>query len=93
MGENLTPAQNRMVLDAQGKIETVVMYDPDTGNRWYEVLDKMTGQPVPNVEKPDDSHIYDLDLNIRGAFAKDSNRNTTYRLVTVGGRDTSITEY
>jgi hypothetical protein len=91
--ENLTPAQNRMVLDAQGKIETVVMYDPDTGNRWYEVLDKMTGQPVPNVEKPDDSHIYDLDLNIRGAFAKDSNRNTTYRLVTVGGRDTSITEY
>lgn len=91
--ENLTPAQNRMVLDAQGKIETVVMYDPDTGNRWYEVLDKMTGQPVPNVEKPDESHIYDLDLNIRGAFAKDSNRNTTYRLITVGGRDTSITEY
>ena len=91
--QNLTPAQNRMVLDAQGKIETVVMYDPDSGNRWYEVLDKMTGAPVPNVEKPDASHIYDLDINLRGAFAKDSNRNTTYRLVVVGGGDTSITEY
>lgn len=91
--QDLTPAQNRMILDAQGKIETVVMYDPNTGNRWYEVLDKATGQPVPNVEKPDASHIYDLDINLRGAFAKDGNRNETYRLITVGSGDTSITEY
>ena len=79
--QNLNPAQNRMVLEARGAIETVVVYDEATGNRWFEVVDKNTRQPVPNVEKPDSSYIYDLDINLRGGFAKDSNRNAVYPLV------------
>ena len=79
--QNLDPAQNRMVLEARGAIETVVVYDESTGNRWFEVVDRNTRQPVPNVEKPDSSYIYDLDINIRGGFAKDSNRNTVYPLI------------
>lgn len=90
--QSLDPAQNRMVLEARGTIETVVMYDEATGNRWFEVIDKITRQPVPNVEKPDSTYIYDLDINIRGGFAKDSNRNTTYPLIVLHG-DTSIMEY
>lgn len=90
---NLDPAQNRMVLEAKGAIETVVMYDQNTGNRWFEVVDKMTRQPIPNVEKPDNSYIYDLDLNVRGGFAKDGNRGVNYPLIVVNGGDTSITEY
>lgn len=90
---NLSPAENRMVLEAKGSIETVVMYDSTTGNRWFEILDKNTHQPVPNVEKPDSSYIYDLDLNVRGGYAKDSNRNVTYPLITVNNMDSSITEY
>jgi hypothetical protein len=91
--QSLNPAQNRMLLEARGNIETVVMYDETTGNRWFEVVDKQTRQPVPNVEKPDNSYIYDLDINIRGGFAKDSNRNTTYPLIVINGGDSSITEY
>lgn len=90
---NLDPAQNRMVLEAKGAIETIVMYDQNTGNRWFEVVDKMTRQPIPNVEKPDNSYIYDLDINVRGGFAKDGNRGVNYPLVVVNGNDTSITEY
>lgn len=90
---NLNPAENRMVLEAQGKIETVVFYDNATGNRWYEVVDKVTKQPVPNVEKPDNNSVFDLDINVRGGFAKDSNRNVTYPLIVLNGGDSSILEY
>lgn len=91
--QSLDPAQNRMVLEARGAIDTVVMYDENTGNRWFEIIDKATGQPVPNVEKPDNTYIYDLDINIRGGFAKDSNRNTVYPLIVINGADTSMTQY
>lgn len=91
--QNLNPAENRMVLEAKGVIDTVVVYDEATGNRWFDVVDKATRQPIPNVEKPDPTFIYDLDINVRGGFAKDSNRNVTYPLIVVHGNDTSITEY
>lgn len=91
--QSLDPAQNRMVLEAKGTIETVVVYDETTGNRWFDVIDKATGNPVPNVEKPDSTYIYDLDINIRGGFAKDSNRNTVYPLIVVNNGDTSINNY
>ena len=90
--QGLNPAENRMLLEAKGTIETVVMYDSLTGNRWFEVVDRITRQPVPNVEKPDSSYIYDLDINIRGGFAKDGNRGISYPLICING-DTSITEY
>ena len=35
---NLSPSENRMVLDAKGLIDTVVMYDEATGNRWFELI-------------------------------------------------------
>ena len=89
----LNPAENRMLLEAKGAIETVVMYDSVTGNRWFEVVDRNTRQPVPNVEKPDSSYIYDLDINIRGGFAKDGNRGVSYPLICIDGGDMSITNY
>lgn len=91
--QSLDPAQNRMVLEAKGAIETVVVYDESTGNRWYDVVDKNTRQPVPGVEKPDASYIYELDINVRGGFAKDSNRNIIYPLVVINNGNASITEY
>ena len=90
---NLNPAENRMLLEAKGAIETIVVYDAYTGNRWFEVVDKITRQPVPNVEKPDNTYIYDLDINIRGGFAKDSNRGVTYPLMCINNGDTSINDY
>ncbi len=91
--QNLSPAENRMLLDAKGAIDTVVMYDAATGNRWFEVVDKQTRQPIPNVEKPNDSYIYELDINVRGGFAKDSNRNTVYPLVVLNGASGDMAEY
>lgn len=90
--QGLDPAQNRMLLEAKGSIDTVVMYDEASGNRWFEIVDKVTRQPIPNVEKPDSSYIYDLDINIRGGYAKDGNRNIVYPLVVIseGGPSNDI---
>lgn len=90
----LNPAENRMVLEAKGVIETVVMYDSNTGNRWFEIIDKNTRQPLPNVEKPDSSYIYDLDININGGYAKDNNRNVSYPLICIGNTiNADMSEY
>ena len=90
---SLDPASRRMTLMAQGKIETVVFYDSDTGNRWYEVVDKMTRQPVPNVEKPSENSLYDLNLDVNSGVAKDPNRNTIYPLIVVGSGANTINHY
>lgn len=91
--QSLDPVQNRMLLEAKGAIKTVVFYDENSGNRWFEVVDINTGQPVPNVEKPDASYIYELDINRQGGYARDSNRNVVYDLIIVNNGDTSITDY
>lgn len=82
--QSLDPAQARMLLEARGTVETVVMFDSDSGNRWFEVVDKQTRQPVPGVEKPDATFIYELDLNTRAGIAKDTNRGVVYPLVVLG---------
>jgi len=80
-----SPAQNRMILEAKGQIDTVLCYDAASGNRWFDVVDKNTRQSVPNVEKPDESTIYEIDINLRGGYAKDPNRGVTYPLVVING--------
>ena len=93
MWENsLDPASNRMVLEAKGQIETVVMYDQSSGDRWFEVIDKTTGQPIPGVEKPNESFLYELTINVNGGYAKNSNLNITYPLIVVGS-PSNLAEY
>lgn len=91
--QSLDPAQNRMILEAKGAVETIVVYDNATGNRWFDVVDKVTRQSVPNVERPDNSYIYDIDINVRGGFAKDSMRNKIYPLLVLNAESDSINQY
>ena len=91
--QSLDPAQNRMILEAKGAVETIVVYDNATGNRWFDIVDKVTRQSVPNVERPDNSYIYDIDINVRGGFAKDSMRNKIYPLLVLNAESDSINQY
>ena len=91
--QSLDPAKKRMLLEAKGIAETVVVYDSETGNRYYDVIDKTTGQSIPDIEKPDDSTIYELDINLSGMFAKDSNRQKVYRLIVINNGNNSINMY
>lgn len=89
--QGLDPAKNRMLLQAQGRIKTVVYFNNETGDRWFDVIDPTTGVPVPNVEKPDPGRLYELELNLAGGFAKDKQLNETYDLIVLG--NTSLYGY
>ena len=83
--QNLSPAQNRMLLQAKGVMDVVVIYDESSGNRRFAAVDKNTGQEIPNVELPSQESVWDLDLKLHGGnpFAKDQNRNVIYPVIIV----------
>lgn len=87
---SLDPAQKRMLLQAKGSIDIVVMYDDATGSRRYAAIDKATHNELFDVELPDQSTIYDLDINVRGGYAKDPNRNIVYPLILVNNSSPMI---
>ena len=79
--ENMSPAQRRMFLQAQNIMETVVVYDENTGSRRYAAINKSTGQEIPGVELPNPETIYELDVNTYTKTAKDSSRNVVYPVI------------
>lgn len=78
----LNPAQRRMLLSAQNKLNIVVLYDENTGNRRFAALDSSSGQEIPNVELPSESP-YDLDLNPNMGTAKSRRLQVVYPLVII----------
>jgi hypothetical protein len=81
---NMTPEQNRMRMERNPNIQTVVMYDQGTGSRQFEIIDRTTGQPIPNMPKPADFILEDLYINPRSGTARNANMNVEYPLVVVG---------
>ena len=88
---SLTPSENRARLEGNPNIKTVVMYNPEDGSRWFEVIDINTNQPIPNVEKPGDFLLADTTIDINNQVARNRNVDATWSLVIVGDR--VITEY
>ena len=82
---NLTPEQNMMRLEATGNVETVLLYDPMTGGRQFAVVDKSTGQQVPNVPVPSDIILENTHIDSRTGMARNRDINKTYKVITVGG--------
>lgn len=81
---NLTPAQNMMFLEGNPNIQQVVVYNHETGARYFEVMDMSTGQPVPNAEKHDSMFLEDVDIDFKNHVARNVNIGETYPLVEVG---------
>ena len=90
---SLDPAGRRMVLEAQGKIETVLVYDESSGNRYFSVVDKVTRQPIPGIEVPSQESAYSVDINLRAGTAHDRDRNTVYPLLVINGGNSTINQY
>ena len=78
----LNPAQRRMLLSAQNKLNIVVLYDENSGNRRFAALNSSTGQEIPDVELPSESP-YDLDLNPNMGTAKSRRLQVVYPLVII----------
>ena len=89
-GGNLTPEQVRMRMESNPNIEEVVMYEPSTGRRWFEVVDNSTNMPVPNYPKTDDFFLSDMTIDIRSGVARNRNLDKVWRLVNT---ESTVIEY
>ena len=82
----LTPVQQRMVLEKNPNIKTVVVYNQSTGSRRFEVIDVTTGMAIPGVARPADFLLDDLKPDMRSGIAVNSATNQVYPLVIEGTR-------
>lgn len=81
---NMTPQQNAMHLEGNPNIQQVIVYNQETGARYFDVIDMSTGQSVPNVEKHDAMFLEDVDIDLKNKVARNVNIGETYPLVIVG---------
>lgn len=87
---NLTPEQIRMRMESNPNIEEVVMYEPSTGRRWFEVVDNSTNMPVPNYPKTDNFFLSDMTIDVRGGVARNRNLDRVWRLINT---ESTVIEY
>lgn len=81
---NMTPAQQTMYLEDNPNIKQVVVYNQETGARYFDVMDMTTGQSVPGAEKHDTMFLEDVTLDLKNKIARNVNIGETYPLVIVG---------
>lgn len=89
---NLSPAQNRMRFENDPNVQTVVVFNQETGQRFFDVVDKATGSSIPNISKPDSFLLEDVSINVNSGIARNTNLDITYPLVIIGGNN-AIMEY
>jgi hypothetical protein len=82
--QNLTPEQNRMILGDNPNIETVVVYDPNTGDKMFDVIDSTTGTPVTNYPRPDRTLLDDTSIDFATGIASNTNIGQSWKVVVLG---------
>lgn len=87
----LTAEQNRMRMESNPNIQTVVRYDQTTGQRMFDVIDKTTGASVPNYPRPDNFLLEDTTIDVHTGIARNRNINTVWPLLVNGNN--YINEY
>lgn len=91
-GPTLTPEQNRMRMESNPNIKTVVRYDQNTGRRSFDVIDTITGGTVPNYPRPEPFLLDDTIIDVTSGIARNRNINTVWPLV-LEGNTGAISEY
>lgn len=89
----LTAEQNRMRMESNPNIETVVRYDQSTGMRAFDVIDKSTGMSIPNYPRPDNFLLEDTTIDVNMGIARNRNVNSVWPLLIEGSNNMVINEY
>lgn len=88
----VSPEQMRMRLEGNNNIEEIVVFDPASGRKWFDVIDKTTGQSVPNYPRSDPFMLEDISVETRAGIAKNRNLDRVWPLQVVGDNSV-INEY
>lgn len=83
---NLDPTRKRMIVDKDPNVKTVVVYDQNSGNKYFDVINVSTGTSIPGVERPAEFLLDNMRVDINNGIAVNSNANMTFPLVIIGTR-------
>lgn len=86
---NLTPEQNLMMYENNPDVKQVVVYNEDTGERFFDVRNIKTGESIPNVSKHDNMFLEDTIIDLKRKVARNVNLGESYPLIVVGGNSKS----
>lgn len=81
---NMSPQQNMMRLENDPNIKEVVVYNQETGARYFDIIDMRTGQHVPNTEPMDPMFLEDTTIDLKNKVARNVNLGESYPLIIVG---------
>ena len=88
---NLTPEQNMMLLEDNPNVQQVVIYDADTQQKAFAVIDRMTGEPIPNTPTLPDEILNNVVVDVVKGTARAASFNMNFPLKIIGNR--AINEY
>ena len=89
--QNPSPEMSAIRMEMNPNIKTVVVYNQETQEKYFDIVDMSTGQSVPGIERPSDRLLARMDINLRDGIARNIDANLSYDLVIVGNR--RIDEY
>lgn len=81
--ELFTPEQNRMIMEHNPDVKTVVVYDPKTEAREFRAMNIKTGEQIQNISLPDPFLLEDMNINFQTGVARNSNLNMNFPLATI----------
>lgn len=81
---NFSPEENRMILESNPNIKTVVVYDRRNDDRYFKVMNMQTGEYLDNVSTPDPFLLEGISFNFRTMTARNANVNMNFPLVVIG---------
>lgn len=81
---NLTPQQNLMRYENDPNVKQVVVYDQATGNKFFQIMNVLTGEVIPNLE-PYDTEMFmpDTTIDLSTKTARNLNLNETFPVVVI----------
>lgn len=79
---NVTPEMNRILLEGNPNIETIVVADPTTNERHFEVINNATGERISNYPVPSNLVLNGMDIDYDKGIAINRDVNTQYNVIT-----------
>lgn len=81
-----SPMMSSIMLQKNPNIKTVVVYNQETQDRFFDVIDTTTGQSVPGIDRPGEFLLDRMQIDVRNGSAKNIDAGLTYPLMIIGNR-------
>ncbi len=78
---NISPEENRMLNEGNPDIEEVIVYDQESGMKYFQWMNTRTNEPVPNMPASADILIEDYVIDPRTRTAKNTNLRDVKKVV------------